>query len=300
MTVLAWTTTRWIPGRPHRDAEILAMLRFGGLVTIQSVLYYLAQNIGTVLLGRFRGAAAVGIYGRAYQLVVMPMTNLNAAVGWVIFSALSRIQDDPRRFRNYFLKGYSVVVCLMVPTIVFAAVFADDIVRVVLGDHWTDVSRIFQLLAPAGLTAALIDPPVFWVLHSLGIVGRSLRITCATTAVTLVACLAGVPHGATGIASAYSIALLLWLVPCLAWCVHGTPVRLRDLLDTIWGPLLGSVVASAVAFVTVNELSQPLVRLLLGGALMCCTYFAIVWFIFRQRDFYLGLVKDLRLISGAS
>jgi O-antigen/teichoic acid export membrane protein len=298
MTVLAWITTGWIPGRPHRDAEILSMLRFGGVVTIQSVLNYAAQNIDKVLLGRFQGANTLGIYGRAYQLVTMPMTNLNAAVGWVAFSALSRIQDDPRRYRSYFLKGYSVVVSLAVPILVFAAVFADDTVRVVLGAQWTDASPIFQLLAPAGLAVALIEPPMYWLLHSLGMVGRSLRITCATGGLTLVACIAGLPHGATGIASAYSIVLSLWLVPCLAWCVHGTPVRLSDLFHTTWGPLLGSAVASAVAFVAVSDFSQPLVRLLLGGALMCCGYFAIVWFIFRQRDFYLGLVKDLRLISG--
>ena len=69
MTVLAWITTRWIPGRPHRDAEILSMLRFGGVVTIQTVLNHVAQNIDKVLLGRFRGADTLGIYGRAYQLV---------------------------------------------------------------------------------------------------------------------------------------------------------------------------------------------------------------------------------------
>jgi O-antigen/teichoic acid export membrane protein len=276
------------------------MLRFGGVVTIQSMLYYGAQNIDKVLLGRFRGADTLGIYGRAYQLVAMPMTNLSSAVGWVAFSALSRIQDDPRRYRSYFVKGYSVVVSLVVPILVFAAIFADDIVRVVLGAQWTDVSLIFQLLAPAGLVLTLIEGPTFWLLHSLGMVGRSLRITCASTGVTLVACIAGIPHGATGIASAYSIALLLWVVPCLAWCVHGTPVRLSDLLHTTWGPLLGSAVASAVAFVTVNSFSQPLERLFVGGVLMCCGYFVIVWFIFRQRDFYLGLVKDLRLISRGS
>ena len=127
------------------------MLRFGGVVTIQSVLDHVAQNIDKVLLGRFRGPDALGIYGRAYQLVSMPMTNLNAAVGWVAFSALSRIQDDPRRYRSYFLKGYSIVVSLVVPILVFATVFADDTVRVVLGPQWTDVSLILQLLAPAGV-----------------------------------------------------------------------------------------------------------------------------------------------------
>jgi PST family polysaccharide transporter len=300
MTVLAWATTGWIPRRPQRDAEIASMLRFGGLVTIQSVLYYLGQNLDKVLLGRFRGADTVGIYGRAYQLVGMPMTNLNAAVGWVVFSALSRIQDDPPRYRRYFVKGYGVVVSLIVPSLVFAAVFADDVVRVVLGSQWTDVPLLIQLLVPAGMVGALLDGPTFWLLHSLGLVGRSLRITCTSTGLILVACIAGIPHGATGIAAACSIALSLWLVPCLAWCAHGTPVRLRDLLLTSGGPLVASVVASAVAFVAVNELSQPLLRLMLGGVVMCCGYLAIMCFVFRQRDFYLSLVKDLRLIPGGS
>ena len=79
------------------------MLPLGGVVTAQSVLGHVAQNIDKVLLGRFRGAEALGIYGRAYQLVSVPITNLNAAVGWMAFSALSRIQDDPRRYRSYFV-----------------------------------------------------------------------------------------------------------------------------------------------------------------------------------------------------
>ena len=246
MTVLAWITTGWIPGRPHRDVEILSMLRFGGVVTIQGALHYVAQNMDKVLLGRFWGADTLGIYGRAYQLVAMPMTQVSAAVGWVAFSALSRIQSDPRRYRSYFLKGYGVVVSLVVPILVFAAVFADDIVRVVLGAQWTDVSLILQLLAPAALVLTVIEGPTsgcsirsgWWGVPSGSRVPYRCDSHCLCCWYT---------HGATGIASAYSIALSIWLVPCLAWCVHGTPVRLSELLHTIWRPLLGSAIATAVA-----------------------------------------------------
>jgi hypothetical protein len=147
---------------------------------------------------------------------------------------------------------------------------------------------------------ALIEPPLYWLLHSLGLVGRSLWITCATGGLTLVACLAGIPHGATGIALAYSVVMSLWLVPCLAWCVHGTPVRLGDLYRTIWCPLLGSAVATAAAYVMVRGIAEPLERLLLGGVLMLGVYAVLVWFVFRQRDLYLGLAKDLRLMSKVS
>ncbi len=298
MTVLAWLSTRWIPGRPRRDAELLSMLRFGGAVTLQSVLSHVAQNIDKVLLGRFRGPDALGTYGRAYQLVSMPLTNLSSAIGWVAFSALSRLQDDPRRFRSYFLKGYSIVVSLVVPVVVFATVFAYDTVRVVLGPQWTDVSPLFRLLAPAALVLALIEGPTYWLLHALGMAGRALRVTGVFTAIILIACLMGVPNGAAGIATCYSVALSLWLVPHLAWCVHGTPVGLGDVLKVIWCPLLSSATASTGAFLAVHDLDQPLLRLVLGGVLMCCIHAVMVWFVFRQRELYVSLAGNLRLIVG--
>jgi PST family polysaccharide transporter len=178
-------------------------------------------------------------------------------------------------------------------------VFADSVVSVVLGDQWTEAATIFRLLAPAGLVVTLIQGPTYWLLHSLGLVARSLRITCVYATVILVACIVGVPHGATGIATAYSIGLSLWVLPHLAWCVHRTPVRLADLLGTVWCPLAGSAVASAIAYLAVRDIAAPLEQLVLGGVVGLGVYVAIVWFVFRQRAFYLGLARDLRLMSRA-
>lgn len=300
MTLLVWLTTRWVPGRPHRDAELLSMLRFGGNVTAHSVMSHVAQNLDKLLLGRFQGADALGIYGRAFQLVSMPMTSLSSAVGWVAFSALSRVQEDPARFRRYFLRAYGLVVSVVVPIVVFAAVFADDTILVVLGDQWPEVTPIFQLLAPAALVLTLIEGPTFWLLHSLGLAGRAVWITCGITGVILLACVVGLPHGATGLAAAYSVALSLWLVPHLAWCVHGTPVRLGDLVRTIWCPIVSSALASGMAYVLVQGIAQPLVRLATGAALMSIGYLAVVWFVFRQRDLYVWLLKELALVSRRS
>jgi O-antigen/teichoic acid export membrane protein len=300
MTVLSWVTTGWIPGAPTRDREIRSMLHFGGVVTVQSVLANVAENIDKVLLGRFQGAVALGSYGRAYQLVTMPMTNLNAAVGWVAFSALSRIQDDATRYRSYFLKGYTVVISLVVPLLVFATVFADDIVRVVLGPQWMEVAHIFRLLAPAGLVVTLIQGPTYWLLHSLGSVGRSLRITCVYTLVIVVSCSVGVSGGANGVAAGYSIGLTLWLVPHLIWCVKGTPVSLADLLRALRVPLLGGLAASGVAWLAVRGLGQPLSRVVVGGLILGCGYAAIITALPRQRHFYLGLTRDLRLVRRAA
>ena len=157
-TALMWAIAAWIPGMPRRGVGIHSMLRFGGTITLNSLVVYIAYNFDKLLLGRFWGADALGLYGRAYQLINVPTTNLNSAVGGVAFSALSRLQDDPIRLRSYFLKGYSLVISMTVPISIFCALFADDIVLVVLGPKWTDAAAIFRLLTPTILVFGIINP----------------------------------------------------------------------------------------------------------------------------------------------
>ena len=77
-SISVWLASAWIPGLPRRKVGIGSMMRFGGTVTLNSIVVYVAYNLEKVLLGRFWGADVLGIYGRAYQLVSLPTENLNA------------------------------------------------------------------------------------------------------------------------------------------------------------------------------------------------------------------------------
>jgi len=114
-TLLTVFQSGWIPGRPRLNTGMRSMMRFGGIVTLNGLVVYVAYNLDKILLGRFWGAEVVGIYGRAYQLVTLPTDYLNGATGSVAIPVLSRLQDDPERLRNYFLKGYSLVLALTIP-----------------------------------------------------------------------------------------------------------------------------------------------------------------------------------------
>ena len=138
-----WLVTRWIPGRPQRRSGIRSMLQYGGTVTLNNVIVYLAYNADKVLLGRFWGAETLGIYGRAYQLINLPTENLNSTIGLVAFPALSRLQNDPVRLRSYFLKGYSLFLSLVIPITMGCALFAEEIILVFLGSKWHEATPCF-------------------------------------------------------------------------------------------------------------------------------------------------------------
>ncbi|MBV9623089.1 MAG: lipopolysaccharide biosynthesis protein, partial [Acidobacteria bacterium] len=186
----SWYATGWTPGGPRRRVGIRSMMRFGGMITLNTLVTYIAYNLEKVLLGRYWGPQVIGLYGRAYQLMNIPTENLNSAVGEVAFAALSRVQHHPSRLHNYFLKGYSLLICVTLPITVACALFAKDLILVLLGPKWMEAVPIFRLLAPTMLIFALINP-LGWLLLSIGEAGKSLRIALVISPIVIAGYVAG-------------------------------------------------------------------------------------------------------------
>jgi PST family polysaccharide transporter len=301
-TLLMWGATAWIPGRPGKLSGIRSLLGFGATLTLNNLVVHIGYNFDKLLIGRFLGADALGIYGRAYQLISIPNSNLLSAVGGVAFSALSRLQNDPVRCRAYFLKGYTLVNSLTLPTTMFAATFANEIILVVLGPKWAGAAPLFRLMAPTIMVFGIINP-TGWLLQATGYLGRSLRIAFVIAPLVMTACLVGLPYGTSGVALAISTAMMLWVVPHILWCVRGTSLSPLDLFMTIWRPFLASIVAAAAAFEAVSYLGPslaPILRLLGGGCIMGCAYVWILLIVMRQKAFYLDLLGALKPASAGA
>ncbi|MGN6306827.1 MAG: lipopolysaccharide biosynthesis protein [Mesorhizobium sp.] len=295
-----WIATGWIPGLPRRDANIRSLLHFGGVVTLNNLVVYVGYNAEKVLLGRFWGAGPLGMYTRAFQLIGIPTATINSAVGAVLFSALSRIQNDPARLRSFYLKGYSIVIAFTVPITMFSFVFAHEIVTIVLGPKWTEAATIFRLLAPTILVFGIINL-TYWLLIATGKQKRSLYMAFVIAPLVITSYCIGISFGPEGVALSYSTALVLWLYPHLVWSLHNTPVSVGDLLGTIVKPWIAGMAASAGALAVQHYLgpeSPTLLRLLAGGAVLAGIYGFVLLFVLGQltlfRDVLLSFRREAR------
>jgi O-antigen/teichoic acid export membrane protein len=296
LTVCVWSIAKWVPGRPRRGIGMLSMMSFGGTVTLNSLVVYIAYNAEKVLLGRFWGTDALGIYGRANQLINIPTENINSAVGGVAFSALSRIQSDPNRLKSYFLKGYSLVLALTLPICIACALFSDELIFILLGPKWQDVALIFRLLSPTVLVFALINP-MWWLLISNGLIKRSLKIAFVIAPITIAAYFVGLPYGPSGVALSYSVAMILWVVPHIAWCIHGTVVSLKDIVLVVSRPFVSGIAAAAISIAMKLFFMQslsPLPRLLLGGCALAGAYLWMLLYVMKQKEVYVDLLRHLK------
>jgi PST family polysaccharide transporter len=299
-TVFAWLYAGWIPGRPRRGLGMGSMMRFGGTVTLNSVVVYAAYNLDKILLGRFWGAEITGMYGRAYQLINLPTENLNLAVGAVTFPVLSRVQHDPPRLRSYFLKAYALVLSVTIPIGIVCAVFASELIFVMLGSKWNDAVPVFRLLAPAILVFAVINP-TGWFLVSLAMVGRSLKLALVIAPLVVGGCVVGLPYGPQGVAIGFSSAMVLWLVPHLLWTFHGTVVTYQDVLTVVSRPLVSGLTGALAAIalmVWVGASLGPFTRLLLGCTVLFAVYAWMLLFVMAQKPLYLDVLRGLKTRSS--
>jgi O-antigen/teichoic acid export membrane protein len=293
--VSLWVAGGWLPGRPQRGVGVRSMLKYGGTLTLNSVIVYIAYNADKVLLGRAWGADILGIYGRAYQFINLPTSNLNTAIAQVAFPALSRLQNDPERLKSYFLKGYSLFLSLVLPITVACGLFAEDIIRVFLGPKWGEAAPVFRLLAPTILAFALINP-FGWFMQATGRATRSLYIALLLAPVVILGYLVGLSHGAAGVAAGFSVAILLLVVPVIFWATRGTSITVLDAFKVVLRPFLSILIgagAALAAWPLIGRLASPLLRLFAANGIMFCVYAILLWFVMGQRAVYLGLLKDL-------
>lgn len=201
---------RWIPRLPHRGVVIRPFLRFGWHLMGSQLIGYASNNIDTIVVGLRFGPNILGIYNRAFQLLMRPLGQLRAPSTTVALPVLSRLNDDVARSGRYILKGQIGLGYTLVAGVAVAAGAADPIVRVFLGDQWMAVVPLFILLAVAGgfQTLSYVG---YWVYLANGLTSDLLRYTLLTFIIKAVCILAGSNWGVIGVAAGYAVA------PAIAW-----------------------------------------------------------------------------------
>ncbi|MCK9900284.1 lipopolysaccharide biosynthesis protein [Frankia sp. Cpl3] len=273
---LVWSACDWRPSRPAKAEGLGPMLRFGGSVAASDLLGYVSRNADNVLVGRFSGPAALGYYSRAYALLLLPLQQVNQPVNMVAIPTLSRLSDQPARYRSYYRAAVFTVSLLALPLVVLMALLADVFVTGLMGPAWDGVVPIFQVLAIAGFAQA-ISSTAIWLWVSRGRADQMLRLSVVTRPLTVASFFAGLPWGPVGVAWAVSIASVVTAIPMLLSATHGSPVRLFDVVLSITPAALASVVLAAVTLGVRNAFTlAPFAELVVAGSAGATAYVAVV------------------------
>lgn len=270
-TVLVWATVRWVPrGFVHR-AELRELWRFGGGLTGANLLYFVSRNADTVLLGRFVGAAQLGLYSRSYTLMMMPLQQITAVLITVLLPAYAEMQDDVQRLRRAWTTAVRMSLLIGLPLGLGVTATAPALVETLYGERWLGMVTTLTLLA-ASVPPQLIQRNFGSLFQAVGRTGLQFRLAAVTTVMTLAAILVGLPWGITGVALALLVNACVMLVPPLVYVMRILQLSTAALVRALAGLFLagGAMVGAALVaatFVTGSPAPVVLtVQVAAGGA----------------------------------
>ena len=258
---------RWRPGLPRRSVSITRFFRFGGGVLGTQMINYATKNIDNVAIGAYWGAGPLGLYSRAYQLLMTPLAQINAPLTRVALPVLSRVQEDDVVYARY-LKKAQLVGCYLTATVfAMCAALAHPLVAVLFGPKWSGVAPIFALLSIGGVFRS-ISQISYWIFLSRGKTGQQFKQYLVTRPFMIGIILAGLPWGPKGVAIGASIAYFLDWAISLWWVGRAAHVDSRMLFRNAFRSLfLVSAPCGVVAFLGTLLVSQPIAQLAVAGGL---------------------------------
>ena len=198
-TLLLWAFAHWWPRLRFSRESLRSLGGFAGFLFGENLLYQGGSNLGNLLIGRFLGAVALGTYGLATNVILMPITRFVAPLATVFYPAFSRMSDDRERLTDTWLRSTRLIVAVTAPALAGLAVVAPDFVNVVLGSRWSGAIPVICILAWAGLIGS-VDGLMGEVVLALNKPRTLFWLTCMWLVGAVVSLAIGLHWGILGVA----------------------------------------------------------------------------------------------------
>jgi len=293
---LLFYASRWRPKILFSINSIKELFSYSAYLTGFNFINYWARRSDDLLVGRFIGAESLGIYSRAYSLMLLPITHVIGLVSNVIFPAFSSIQEDKNRIKNIYLNVIQVLSFITFPMMIGLIAAAENFILGIFGTKWADVIPVIQILAIIGVTQTLVNP-TGWIYTSQGKTKLMFWWGLFASTGVIIAIVIGVIIGSIySVAMAYLIINLILIYPAIAIPCKLIDLKFREVVMNVFPVLLISSVMAAVIFllgIILPEYFSNLIKLIIQVIIGIALYSGLMW-IFKVKSFenILKLIKE--------
>lgn len=237
-----WLRSVWRPRLSLKLSGIGDYMRFGGGVTGYNVMNYVVRNMDNVIIARQFGSAALGAYDQSYKLMMAPMQAINSPLSRVMMPVLSRLIDDPVRYRSAFVRVVKALLFVLTPALAVLVAMSNDVVVMLLGSRWIDAGPIFLWLSLTGLLQPIANA-TGWLFLSVGRTRQMFYWAIFSAVVTAIGFLVGLKWGPVGVAASLFVTLALRMPILFWWSTIGTGVKTTDMYRALVEPAAGTVLS---------------------------------------------------------
>ena len=228
--------TRHIPKFGWSAGHFKELIGFGGWFTAAHLCNYSAGQADNVVVGKMLGTESLGVYGRAYNLMVKPVELVGSALDKALFPAMARRQDNLEKVAEVFIAGSRLILIISIPISVLMVLLSDFIVMVLLGDNWSDVVVPLQILS-MGLVFRMGYKMGSITTKALGEMSKRTKVEFMYAISMVVFCFIGTKHGLNGVAFGVICSIALTYMMMITISLNALKIGLARYFKQMAAPL---------------------------------------------------------------
>jgi PST family polysaccharide transporter len=236
-------------------------------------------NLDYLLIGRYMGAAALGVYTLAFRVPELLVKQFCNIVGIVTFPVYSKMRDDPQALKRGFLVTMRYVTMITVPLGLGLALVAEPFVLVFFTEKWVEAVPVMAAISLYTLLRSLFfnAGSVYKATGQPGLLSR-LSLIQAVVTVPALWWTAVTYNTITAVAWMQVLLALLAGIMKLTMAARLVNIPLRQLLQTFSPSLAAGAVMSLVVLATGRFLdgAVPLVELVVETAVGGLVYGGLI------------------------
>ncbi|WP_375426334.1 lipopolysaccharide biosynthesis protein [uncultured Friedmanniella sp.] len=221
-------TAHWVPRRP-RPAPMRELFTFGWKWAGSVFIGYLGNNVDSLTIGTRFGSVSLGLYNRAFQLLMTPLGQLRGPTTKVALPVLARLTEDRDASHRYLMRGQAALGLTLVIGLGLVIGAAEPITSIFLGAQWTSVEPILRLLAVAGIFQTLAYVGL-WIYLAHGLTTELLQYTVISVSIKVGCILLGSTWGVIGVAWGFALAPAISWPLSFWWLSRKSTVTVRPLI----------------------------------------------------------------------
>ncbi len=249
-----WWTARTALRPNTRFRQLGTLLSFGGWVLANNILSFLARNSDNLLIGAWLGAAAVGVYGLAYQFMLAPLMAITWPTSGILMATLRDQDPHGARAQAMVESVLAATALVVVPAMLYLTFGLAFPVSALLSPRWAAVPGIVAWLAPAGALQAIASYNGA-LLMVAGHARAQFALSVVNTIVLVATFVLALPYGLMALVHAYTAAITLLSLAFIAMIVALTGLGLRRLAHALLPALFAS--GAGVAAVALGIGTHP-------------------------------------------
>lgn len=277
-TVILWITVKWRPILKFDFGRVIGLISYGWKILATNLINAIYDNLKNLIIGKKYSSVDLAYYSKGKQFPELFVTNINSAIGSVLFPAMALIQDDKERLKQSIRKSIMISSFIMLPLMAGLFVLADDVVTLLLTDTWSFCVPYLRI-ACIYLSTYPINTANLQALNAIGRSDYYLKLEVVKRSIGIILILITMNYGVFWIASSDILvtifAIIINTYPNSKLLNYSLIEQMKDLLPNIIRSVIMGSIVYVINGVLNNYIDLILIRLIINTIIGSIIYFAL-------------------------